>query len=242
MPSLSERCIDLNADLGEGAAHDAELLDLVTSANIACGVHAGNAALMQKAVALAAAKGVAIGAHPGLADRDGMGRREITITPDACRELVLAQIQALQKIVAKLPTGHIRVRHVKPHGALYNQAARDPALAQAIARAVRAADPALLLFGLAGSALIDAGNAVGLTTIGENFADRATRPDGSLVPRGEPGSVIEDPALAAAQAVALAQNPRVGTICVHGDTPGAVAIARAVRDALIKAGWRLCAP
>lgn len=231
--------IDLNCDLAEGSQYDSELLALVSSANIACGVHAGSPALMQSTAAEAARRGVAIGAHPGLADRTGRGRSAQPISIGDAFDLVLEQVQALQAIAPGA------VRHVKPHGALYNQAARKEPLAQAIAAAVYAADPALRLMGLAGGELLKAGAAIGLATVAEGFADRGGRADGTLIPRDQPGALITDPAAAAAQAVKLAQDGlggvQIQTICIHGDTPGAVAIARAVRAALEAAGFRIAA-
>ncbi len=189
------RFIDLNCDLGEGAGHDAELMPLITSANIACGGHAGDGPTMRTAVELALQHGVAIGAHPGLNDREHFGRREAPIAPTEARALVLAQIRALQLIMQ--PCGG-RLVHVKPHGALYNMAGRDAALARAVAEAVREVDPRLVLFGLAGSQLLPAGCACGLRVASEVFADRTYQPDGSLTNKtlfcklGSDGMTIDD--------------------------------------------------
>ena len=239
---MNER-IDLNCDLGEGGPNDAALLGCVTSANIACGVHAGSAEIMRRTMELAAAAGVGIGAHPGLADPAGMGRREVSLAAEDASDLVFAQV-ALMKIVAQ-ETG-LKLRHVKPHGALYNQAARDPALAQAVANAVRAVNPKLILFALAGSCQVEAALAAGLRVAREAFADRRYRADGTLVPRNQPGAVIEDPAQAAAQALRLVTEHKLTTIdgaeltihadtlCVHGDSPNALKTLRAIRESLMK--------
>lgn len=239
-PAPAARTIDLNCDLGEGAPHDAELLKLVTSANIACGGHAGDEASMRGTVAAARTHRVAIGAHPGLQDGAcGRGESELSIA-DAF-DTVLDQIRALQAIAAPTP-----LTHVKPHGALYNRAAQDAELAMAVAAAIFAADPRLIVFGLAGGRLLNAAAEIGLAAAAEGFADRGILPDGRLIPRSQPGALIADPALAAAQAVHLALHGHAGqpvrTICVHGDTPGAPAIARAVRAALEQAGFILTAP
>lgn len=237
------RTIDLNCDLGEGAPHDAALLAVVTSANIACGVHAGDEALMRTTVTAAAARGVALGAHPGLADAAG-GRGDGEIAVSEAFDAVLEQIRALQAVAAPRS-----LRHVKPHGALYNRAAQDGALAMAVAAAIFTADPNLMVYGLCGGKLLAAAAEIGLATAAEGFADRGLLPDGRLIPRDRPGALITDPALAAAQAVHLAMQcrdgsggPAVQTICVHGDTPGAPAIAAAVRRALEQAGFQLAPP
>jgi UPF0271 protein len=242
--------MDLNADVGEGY-DDAPLLPLLTSVNIACGGHAGDDETMTRTVALALRHGLAPGAHPGYPDRANFGRLELDMRLEAVTALVEAQVRRLEAVV--LAQGG-RLHHVKPHGALYNQAARDPALAAAIARAVKAVDPGLMLVGLAGSALIDAGREAGLAVCEEAFADRRYRADGTLASRRLPGAVIEDPALAAAQALAIARGEavatidgasitlRAGTLCLHGDTPGAVALAVAVRTRLEAAGIPIAAP
>lgn len=232
--------IDLNCDLGEGAGHDRELMPLVTSANIACGAHAGDRETMRATVALAREHGVAIGAHPGFRDREHFGRKELTLSPEALSRLVTEQVTALAEFA--------HVRHVKPHGALYNLAARDRMVADAIAEAVRAIDPALVLFGLAGSELLAAGRAKGLHVVGEFFADRTYRGDGSLTPRTQSDALIVDEAVAVAQVLRVATKGVVcatngvdvpieaETVCVHGDGPHAVAFARRLRTALKAAG------
>jgi UPF0271 protein len=243
--------IDLNADVGEGVGDDEGVLPLVSSANIACGFHAGNPGLMRSTVQLARRHGVAIGAHPGFQDLEGFGRREMQISTAELENLVAYQIGALAGVAA---ADGVRLSHVKPHGALYNMAARDAAMAQAIARAVRAVDPSLVLFGLSGSQLIAAGDRTGLRVASEVFADRGYRADGSLAPRGTPGAVMTDVADVARRAVGIATGERVtcvdgaavavkaDTICIHGDTPGAAALARAVRGALTAAGIQVMAP
>jgi UPF0271 protein len=239
------RRIDLNCDLGEGGAHDAELMPLITSANIACGAHAGGPDVMRKTVELAKAAGVSVGAHPGFADRENFGRRELGVSPEEIRRLVAEQISSLQKIAADLGR---RVRHVKPHGALYNLAARDPRIADAITDAVWAAGKELLLYGLAGSELIRSGKARGLRVLSEVFADRAYANDGSLVPRTEPHAVLRGERAMVEQALSMATRGVVSsfqgrgipvlaeTICLHGDGPHPVEFAKRLRGALQEAG------
>jgi UPF0271 protein len=247
--------IDLNADLGESgrgpAAPDEQILPSITSVNIACGFHAGDPDTMRATVALARKHGVAVGAHPSFADREGFGRRELSLSPAEVENAVAYQIGALAGIAA---TEGVRLRHVKPHGALYNMAARDRALANAIARAVMAVDRSLVLVGLSGSRLLEAGREAGLRTASEVFADRGYAADGSLAPRGTVGAVIDDPASVAARAVAMVKERAVtaidgtrvpldvDTICLHGDTPGAAAMAMRIRRALEDAGIAVSAP
>jgi 5-oxoprolinase (ATP-hydrolysing) subunit A len=242
--------IDLNADIGEsfGAfilADDAGLIRAISSANIACGYHAGDPGVMRATVELAAAHGVAIGAHPSLPDLTGFGRREMRVTPREATDLVIYQIGALAAFAA---AAGARLRHVKPHGALYNMAARDAALADAIAAAVAAVDRSLILFGLAGSALVEAGRRAGLRTASEAFADRGYGPDGRLVPREREGALIHDAAIVSARVLGIVRDQvvvavdgtgiplRAETICLHSDTPGAVALATCVRAALEREG------
>jgi len=243
--------IDLNADVGEGfgpwpAGEDAALLASVTSVNVACGFHAGDPRVMDRTVSLAVAVGVALGAHPGYWDLRGFGRREMAADPEEVENDVLYQIGAL----AAFARSHgAAVVHVKPHGALYNQAARDETLARAVARGVRRAGEGLVLVGLATSSVMrEAAAAAGLRFAGEAFADRAYEPDGSLRSRRAPGAVLTDPDAAARQAVGLARDGivvahggreiavRADTLCLHGDTPGALTLARTVRAALDAAG------
>ena len=243
--------IDLNADLGEGAGRDGELLALISSANIACGVHAGNDDAMRRTVVLAAARGVSVGAHPGLADREGFGRREAAVDVREIAVLVASQILALHRIAV---TTGIALSHVKPHGALYNLAARDPDAGAAVIEGVLAAGVCRTLYILAGSSLAGRAQEAGLEAVEEAFSDRGYRADGSLVPRGVPGDMIDDPATAARRAVRLAVEGMVEavdgalvrlaprTICVHGDGPRALETARAVADALRAAGVEIARP
>lgn len=237
--------VDLNADLGEGAPDDADLLALVSSANIACGWHAGDARLMQRTVAAALDRGVAIGAHPSYPDREHFGRREMALSPDDVRADLIYQIGALAALV-RAQGGELH--HVKPHGALYNQAAHDPALADAIAAAVLDVDPSLALYGLAGGELLRAAVRAGLRPVAEVFADRGYRADGSLVPRSQPGALVDDVDEAVARTLRMVRDGtvqavtgetvrlRADTICLHGDGPHALAFARALRGALTAAG------
>lgn len=232
--------VDLNCDMGEGAGHDAELMPLITSANIACGGHAGNAKTMRETCEHAEQHGVAIGAHPSLDDRANFGRRELPITQAAAAALVTRQLRALASFA--------KLRHVKPHGALYNMAARDPGLAQAIAVAVKEFDATLILFGLAQSELTRAGTAVGLVVAHEAFADRSYQSDGSLTPRSQPHAMHDTPQLVAAQAVRIVRvghvratdgteiAVRADTICVHGDGPHAEEFTQAIRLAFERTG------
>jgi 5-oxoprolinase (ATP-hydrolysing) subunit A len=239
--------IDINCDMGEsfGAyrlGDDAAMMPFITSANIACGFHAGDPGVMDATVRLAAQHGVRLGAHPGWPDLQGFGRRSMDLTPDEAENLVLYQVGALAGFAR---SAGVELVHVKPHGALYNQAAKDHALAAAIARGAARFSKDLLLVGLAGSALLEAGLEQGLRVAGEGFPERAYNPDGSLRSRRLPGALIEDPAEAAAQALRLAARgvpitsgsqtvyAPVETLCIHGDSPHAVEIARAVRQALL---------
>lgn len=240
--------VDLNCDLGEGAGQDAALMPLITSANIACGAHAGDAETMRETVRLALRHGVAIGAHPGFADRAHFGRRELTVEPAAVRGLVEAQTRALQEI-ARQAGGH--VRHVKPHGALYNLAARDAAVARAVAEAVLACGRELALFALAGSVGAQVAEAGGLRVAHEVFADRTYQADGALTPRTQPQALIADDAVAAAQARRMVVEGRVravdgrevavraDTLCLHGDGAQAVEFARRIRREFGQAGVEL---
>jgi len=236
-----ERTIDLNCDIGEsyGAwsmGDDAALLDVVSSANVACGFHAGDPSIIDATVRAAADRNVAIGAHPSYPDLAGFGRRSMNLSPQDVESAVLYQVAALAGIAR---ANGAALHHVKPHGALYNDAARNAHVAEAIARAVARFDKSLLLVGLPDSALIAAGQAAGLRTAGEGFCDRAYEPDGSLRSRLREGAVFTDPERAAHQAVLLARSERVKTLCIHGDTPGAPRIALAVCAALRDAGFAL---
>ena len=242
--------IDLNCDMGEsfGAwtmGQDADVLAHVSSANIACGFHAGDPQTMHRTVAAAVAHGVAVGAHPSLPDLAGFGRREMRVSADETYAMTLYQIGALAAIARAAGTS---LRHVKPHGALYNMAAKDPALADAIASAVRDFDSALTLVGLAGSELTRAGERAGLAVAHEAFADRRYEDDGTLTPRSVAGAVIDDIDAAVAQALAIATRGetttrqgstlriRAQTICVHGDRPDAATFARRLHEALRDGG------
>lgn len=238
--------IDLNCDLGEGAGQDDALLPLVTSANVACGLHAGDPAEMARVVRLAREYGVAVGAHPGYADREHFGRRDLALTPGEVEALLLYQIGALAALAR---AERVPLRHVKPHGALYNQAAQDRELARTIARAVATFSRELILVGLAGSLLLEAGREAGLRVAGEGFPDRAYNPDGTLMSRGQAGAVLESAEAVAANAVRLATEgvltargrAPVETLCIHGDGPHAVEFAQAVRAALTQHGFSLTA-
>ena len=245
--------IDLNCDMGESfgryaLGQDEELLRVVTSANIACGLHAGDPVVMARTLELAKQSRVAVGAHPGYPDLQGFGRRNLTLAPHELEAFVLYQIGAL---AAFARARGVPLVHVKPHGALYNTVARDARSAQAVAQAVAAFDPGLIVVTLPGSALEQTACALGLCTAREGFADRAYCADGSLAPRNEPGAVIHDPAQAADRAVQMVTSGRVeatdgsliplqlDTLCIHGDTPGAAAMAAQVRAALESAGVRI---
>lgn len=214
--------IDLNCDLGEGLPFDATLMPLITSANVSCGAHAGDAESIRRALELARRHGVQVGAHPGYADREGMGRREMAMTEDEVWRLCSGQLEAVPG-----------ARYVKPHGALYNQACRDAAYARGVVRL------GLPVLGLPGSALEDECRRAGVRFVAEGFADRRYRDDGSLVPRGQPGAFVESPEEAVPHAQRLIASRRVETLCVHGDNPEAVAFVLALRHALERAGFTI---
>ncbi len=246
--------IDLNCDMGEsfklaGLENDAALLDYVTSANIACGFHAGDPTTMSQTVKVAVAKGVAIGAHPSYLDIEGFGRRPQNLNLDEIEALVLYQTGALSAFAR---ANGVELTHVKPHGALYNLAAVEPAVARAIAHGVAAFSRDLILVGLATApAFLEAGTQVGLRVAGEAFIDRAYNPDGTLVSRQQPNSLLTDPQAAANQAAGLVEGHvqasdgstlklHADTLCIHGDGPTALAIAKAVREVLQQTGVRVC--
>jgi len=248
--TASGRTVDLNADLGEGfgvwrLGDDDALLGIVTSANVACGFHAGDPSTMRRVCAGAVAADVAIGAQVSYRDLAGFGRRFVDVEPGELADDVLYQLAALDGIAR---TSGGRVRYVKPHGALYNAVVSHEAQAAAVVAAVSAFDPSLPVLGLPGSALLRAAADAGLRTVGEGFADRGYTADGTLVPRREPGALVHETAAVAARAIRMATEGLVeavdGTtvaieirsVCVHGDTPGAVALAGAVRTALAQAG------
>lgn len=248
--------IDLNCDLGEGygdwtlgdpGADDA-LLHLVTSANVACGFHAGDPAIMAERCATAVARGVAVGAHVGYRDLAGFGRRRLDVPPGVLAAEVTYQVGALQAVARSVGAS---VGYVKPHGALYNRVVHDVEQAQAVVAGVRAADPALAVVGLPGSVVLELAREAGLRTVTEAFVDRGYLADGTLVPRSRPGALVTDPQEAAERAVRMARDGVVASVdggdvrvdaqslCVHSDTPGAVPVARAVRAALEAAGLAL---
>jgi UPF0271 protein len=223
--------IDLNCDLGEleDAALEAALMEHITSANIACGGHAGDEATMERTARLALARGVRIGAHPGYPDRANFGRIELSLSPAEIAQTVRLQIERLDAVVRRLDGVIV---HVKPHGALYNAAVRNREVARAIGDGVAQWNPRATLFGLAGAPMLEVWRGMGLAAMGEGFADRRYEPDGTLRARRFPDALIANPQEAAAQAVRLAGSGDVETICVHSDTPGAVAILQACREAL----------
>ncbi len=242
--------VDLNADVGEsfGAwslGQDPAVMRSITSANVACGFHAGDPGVMRATVELAREHGVAVGAHPGFPDLAGFGRRELQVAPRDVEDFVVYQVGALAGIAA---AQGVRLQHVKPHGALFNMAVRNAALADAIARAVALIDSSMILFGLPGSELVAAGTRAGLRTASEVFADRAYRPDGTLVSRNDEGAVIHDASRVEQRVIGMVRDQaveaidgsrvplKVDTICVHGDTPGAAELAARVRAALENAG------
>ena len=239
-----KRQIDLNADLGEGASGENELLGLVSSASIACGFHAGDPATMSATILAAQAAGVAIGAHPSLDDRKNFGRTELPVSPQEVFALVAYQVGAFHAIAHSLG---VEPRHVKPHGALYNMAARDSALAEAVAHAVLAVSAELILFAPGGSALAQAGEAIELRVAREVFADRNYEPNGALVARTQPNALLHDAEEAAARVLRMLRDGVVravdgseialqaDTVCVHGDTPDALAFATQLRQHLAAA-------
>lgn len=245
------RAIDLNADLGEGALAEDQIIPWISSANIACGGHAGDEGTMRATLELAARHGVHPGAHPGFADREHFGRRELPVTPADVFQLVRAQTNRLR--IAAESFG-ARLSHVKPHGALYNMASRQAALAAAVAEAVRTVDPGLRLFGLAGSELVRAGSAAGLSVVSEVFADRTYQADGSLTPRNRPDAQIHSVETAVQQVLRMVfegkvrstdgrdMNVEAHTVCIHGDGPHAVAFTQELRRRLESAGVQIRAP
>lgn len=220
--------MELNADLGEGMGDDEALLAFIDAASIACGGHAGDAASMREALQRCAAAGVRAGAHPSHEDRAHFGRRELPLDAATVQLLVRKQVGLLQGQARELG---LRLGHVKPHGALYHQLDREPVLAEAFCATVRELDPALLVLGFAGGELVAAARRLGLRALDEGFADRGYADDGRLLPRDRPGALIENPAEAVAQLQKLAARG-VDSVCVHGDSPGALRMARALRQAL----------
>lgn len=250
-----KKTVDLNCDLGEGfgaydSDHDAELMKHITSANIACGFHAGDFSVMYRTVELALKNNVVIGAHPSLPDLQGFGRRTMAITPQEVYELTLYQIGALHAFVKARQS---KLHHVKPHGALYNMAAKDPALSDAIVKAVKDFDPSLILYGLANSAMIDSARTHQLNFCEEVFADRTYQDDGSLTPRNQAGALIENTEESLSQVIRMVDESSVvsvqgktvkikaGTICIHGDGSHAAEFAAAIRH-ILKSHGVLVAP
>ena len=233
--------IDLNCDLGEGCGSDAELMRYISSANIACGFHAGDGDTMRRTVELALEHGVAIGAHPGYADPENFGRTQMNLAPAEVRQLIFDQLEALKRICEPLGA---KIRHVKPHGALYNQAAKDSQLASAVAESVAEWDRDLIFYGLSGSEMIAEAEKVGLRTANEVFADRTYRSDGSLTPRTEPNALITETEKSVTQVLDMIRYGRVRstdaimvaikceTICLHGDGEHAVEFASTIRKRL----------
>ena len=240
--------IDLNCDMGEGMDNDALLMPLISSANIACGYHAGDDSIMRATVALAKQSGVSIGAHPGFADRENFGRTEMQLSQNELYQLVWDQIILLQNIAQASDTS---LHHVKPHGALYNMAARDASMARVICQAVKEIDASLILYGLSGSHLISEAQAIGLRTASEVFADRTYQDNGSLTPRSQDGALIHDQAGSLKQVLQMIQEQTVTsltgktialrseTICIHGDGPHALSFAQQINTALQNASIKI---
>jgi UPF0271 protein len=243
--------LDFNCDLGEGCGSDADIVPFISSASVACGAHAGDEATMRETIRLCRDHRVAIGAHPSFDDREHFGRRELTLDRDEIARLVQSQLARLATVAAQ---EGVRLAHVKPHGALYNLAARDPNTAAAIASAVAAFDASLILYGLSGSQLTAAGETAGLRVAHEVFAERAYEADGSLAPRGTPGAVIDGLDASLAQVRTLLREGmviardgsrvalRADTLCLHGDRINAAGFAMALREALDADGIRIAAP
>ncbi len=243
--------IDLNCDLGEGCGNDAELMKYISSANIGCGGHAGDADTMRRTVELALENNVAIGAHPGFNDRANFGRLAVDISREEIVDLITEQVNSLAKICGELGAN---IRHVKPHGALYNQSAKDPEIAAAIAEAVKQIDGGLILFGLSGSHSISEAERIGLRTASEVFADRTYQSDGSLTPRNEPNALITDARASIEQVLNMTKYGRVRTtdsimlsivaetICIHGDGQHPIDFARSVNKALADKGFSVEGP
>jgi UPF0271 protein len=243
--------VDINADLGEGAGHDSELLALVSSASIACGFHAGDVAAITSSLALAAEFGVAVGAHPSLDDRANFGRTELPVTPHEVFALVVYQVAAFNALASAAGTP---AKHLKPHGALYNMAARDRTLADGVVRAIGAVDPGLVLFAPGSSELACAAESQGIRIAREVFADRNYLPNGALVPRSRPDALLHDASEVAPRVLRMLREHKVraidgsdvpiqaDTICVHGDTPDAVELVRNLRSQLEREGVIIGAP
>lgn len=237
MGKMHYRTVDINCDMGEGMNNEEAIMPFISSANIACGYHAGDEDIMKRTIELALKHGVSIGAHPSFPDRENFGRTEMRLEPDVLYDMIVLQIKILDTIAEMSDAG---LHHVKPHGALYNMAAKDPELASIIARAVKDSDPDLILYGLSGSHLISEARSIGLRTASEAFADRTYRDDGSLTPRTEPNALIEDTKEVLRQVKQMMQEGTVRTvsgktipilaetICIHGDGMHAVEFAKAI--------------
>lgn len=240
--------IDLNCDMGEGMDNDAKLMPLISSANIACGYHAGNDSIMRATVALAKLSGVSIGAHPGFADKENFGRTEMQLSSNELYQLIWDQLTIMKTITQE---ASVAMHHVKPHGALYNMAARDAVMARIICQAVKDFDANLILYGLSGSYLISEAKALGLTTASEVFADRTYQDNGSLTPRSQPNAMIHNQASSLAQVLQMIQEQTVEsvtgktiplsaeTICIHGDGPHALSFAQQINTALQTASIKI---
>lgn len=238
---LSLKTIDINCDMGEGIGNDALIMPFISSANIACGYHAGDEDIMKRTIELCLKHNVAIGAHPSFPDRENFGRTDMLLPPNEVYDLVITQIQLLEKIAA---AAGISLRHIKLHGALYNMAARDTQLAPVVALAVKDYNEKLVLFGLSGSHLIKEGKNIGLKTVSEVFADRTYKVDGSLTPRHNPDALIEDTDKVVAQVLQMVNEGTVTslsgkkipivaeTVCIHGDGVHAFEFAKAIHNAL----------
>ncbi|MEQ1923945.1 MAG: 5-oxoprolinase subunit PxpA [Pyrinomonadaceae bacterium] len=242
--------IDINCDMGEGCPNDAELMNYVSSVNIACGAHAGDAEIMLRTVECAVDKGVAIGAHPGYADRENFGRFALEMSHSEIYVLITEQFKTLKEIVDSVGG---EIKHIKPHGALYNEAARDAKLAAVIAKAVFAIAPNIVLYGLSGSESISQAKKLGLRTASEVFGDRTYQTNGSLTPRTEPNALILDTDIAIAQVLQMVNDGTVNaidgnvipitadTICIHGDGDNALEFASAIRQSLMAANINVAA-
>jgi len=250
------KTIDLNCDMGEsyGAwkmGDDRGIMPLISSANVAAGFHAGDPSTIRTTVALAVERGVAVGAHPSLPDLQGFGRRVMKVSAQEVYDLVLYQAGAIEAFARAAGT---KLHHVKIHGMLYNMAAKDAELSDAIARAVRDLGGGVILYGLSGSAMMDAAKRLGVRAVGEVFGDRSYQPDGTLTPRGQPGAMITDPAASVAQVLMMVEQGKLraqsgvevavdaGTLCLHGDQPDAVPFAKALREAFAARGIEVRAP
>ena|ERR1043165_4031120 len=239
------KTIDLNCDMGEGVGNDELIMSFISSANIACGYHAGDENTMRATIQLCKRYNVAIGAHPSFPDRENFGRTDMLLHPGEIYEMIMKQINCLEKIALE---NHAEIHHVKPHGALYNMAARDKALAPFVALAILDTNSKYYLYGLSGSYLIKEGKNLGVKTVNEVFADRTYKDDGNLTSRSKPGALIEDADKAVAQVLQMIKEGTVTsitgkkipivaeTVCIHGDAEHAVEFAKAIRDALVKEG------